>query len=104
MESTIQNANIVPNIFSDHPAITLSMFLESNETTAALDSVNLIIYSLLMDKYYTEMITKQIPEFISKHCNLNDKGLFWEMIKIEIRAFSLKIKPNKNETKEKVCL
>ena len=40
--------------------------------------------SLLMDKCCAEMITKQIPEFISKHCNLNDKGLFWEMTKLEL--------------------
>ena len=33
MESAIQNAKIVPNIFfSDHSAITLSMSLESIET------------------------------------------------------------------------
>ena len=31
MESAIQNANIVDNIFPDHSAITLSMSLESNE-------------------------------------------------------------------------
>jgi len=35
------------------------------------------------------MITKQIPEFISKYCSLSDKGLFWEMIKIEIRASTI---------------
>ena len=32
MESAIQNANILANIFSDHPVVTLSVSLESNET------------------------------------------------------------------------
>ena len=58
-----------------------------------------------MDKCYTEMITKQIPEFISKYCNLNDKGLFWEMIKLEIRASTIifaknKAKQKRNEEKD----
>ena len=58
-----------------------------------------------MDKCYTEMITKQIAEFIAKYCNLNDKGLFWEMIKMEIRASTIifaknKAKQKRNEEKD----
>ena len=80
------------------------MSSESNETTHGPDFWK-FNNSLLMDKCYAEMITKQTPEFIGKYCNLNDKGLFWEMIKMEIRTLtiSLKIKPNKNETKKKIC-
>ena len=55
--------------------------------------------SLLTDKCYTEMITKQIPEFISKYCSLSDKGLFWEMIKIEIRASTIIFAKNKAKQK-----
>ena len=57
------------------------MSLESNETKRGPGFWK-FNNSLLMDKCYTEMITKQIPEFIAKYCNLNDKGLFWEMIKM----------------------
>ena len=51
------------------------------------------------------MITKQIAEFIAKYCNLNDKGLFWEMIKMEIRASTIifaknKAKQKRNEEKD----
>ena len=51
------------------------------------------------------MITKQIPEFIAKYCNLNDKGLFCEMIKMEIRASTIifaknKAKQKRNEEKD----
>ena len=89
MESAIQNANIVDNIFSDHYAITLSMSLESNEKKRSPGFWK-FNNSLLMDECYTEMITKQIPaEFIDKYCNLHDKGLFWEIIKMEIRASTI---------------
>ena len=77
MESAIQSANIAANIFSDHSAITLSMSFESNETKRGPGFWK-FNNSLLMDKCYTEMITKQIPEFVAKYCNLNDKSLFWE--------------------------
>ena len=98
MESAIQSANIVPNIFSDHSAITLSMSLESNETKGGPGFWK-FNNSLFMDKCYTEMITKQIPEFIFKYCNLNDKGLFWEMIKMEIRASTIIFAKNKAKQK-----
>ena len=104
MESAIPNANIVPNIFSDHSAITLSMSLERNETKCGPEFWK-FNNSLLLDKCYSGMITKQIPEFISKYCNLNDKGLFWEMIKMEIRASTIifaknKAKQKRNEEKD----
>ena len=104
MESAIQNAKIVPNIFSDHSGVTLSMSVESNETKHGPGFWK-FNNSLLTDKCYTEMITKQIPEFIAKYCNLNEKGLFWEMIKMEIRASTIifaknKAKQKRNEEKD----
>ena len=45
------------------------------------------------------MITKQIPQFIAKYCNLNDKGLFWEMIKMEKRASTIIFAKNKAKQK-----
>ena len=98
MESTIQNADIVANIFSNHSAITLSMSLESNEKKRGPRFWK-FNNSLLMDKCCTEMITKQIPEFIAKYCNLNDKGLFWKMIKMEIRASTIIFAKNKAKQK-----
>ena len=52
-----------------------------------------------MDKCYTEIITKQIPEFIAKYCILNDKGLIWEMIKMEIRPSAIIFAKNKAKQK-----
>ena len=80
------------------------MSLESNETTCGPDFWR-FNNSLLLDKCYTEMVTKQTPEFIDKYCNLNDKGLFCEMIKMEIRASTItfakdKAKQKRNEEKD----
>ena len=45
--------------------------------------------SLLTDKDYTELISQNIPEFVSKYREVTDKGLLWEMIKMEIRAATI---------------
>ena len=45
--------------------------------------------SLLTDKSYVELITKSIPKYTTKYQdleNMENKGLLWEMIKMEIRA------------------
>ena len=41
----------------------------------------------------------KIPEFAKKHDQAHDKGLFWEMIKMEIRAFTIAF--SKKEAKRK---
>ena len=61
--------------------------------------------SLLTDKEYIELVTKSIPTFLSKHEDLTDKGLLWEMIKMEIRATTIlfakrKAKQKRDEEKE----
>jgi len=39
-----------------------------------------------------------IPEFAKKHQGTEDKGLFWEMIKMEIRAFTIKFSKKKQKS------
>ena len=51
------------------------------------------------------MIHKQLPEYVSKYQELTDKGLLWEMVKMEIRASTIifakrKAKQKRNEEKE----
>ena len=46
-------------------------------------------FTLLTDKDYTELISQKIPEFASKYREVTDKGLLWEMIKMEIRAATI---------------
>ena len=61
--------------------------------------------SLHADKKYIELITKSVPKFVSKYEDLVDKGLFWEMIKMEIRATTIsfakgRAKQKRDEEKE----
>lgn len=58
--------------------------------------------SLLTDKEYTKLISKNILEFASKYNEVTDKGLLWEMITMEIIAATIlfskrKAKENRNE-------
>jgi len=53
---------------------------------------------LLSDAKYVELLNFLIPEFAKKHQGIKDKGLFWEMIKMEIRTFTIKFsKKAKNQ-------
>jgi len=40
-----------------------------------------------------------IPEFAKKHQGTEDKGLFWKMIKMELRAFTIKFSKKKAKIK-----
>ena len=42
---------------------------------------------------------KKIPQFIDKYKDLEDKGLLWEMVKMEIRSFTITF----TKTKAKKC-
>ena len=48
-----------------------------------------------MDTDYVKLLTFILPEFVNKHC----EGLFWEMIKMEIRAFTIKYSKRKAKKK-----
>ena len=83
MGSAIKDVEILPNIFSDHSAITLSM---SSVVTGTKSGPGFWKFnnSLLTDQNYLQMITTQIPEFVSKYQELTDKRLLWDLIKMEI--------------------
>jgi len=53
--------------------------------------------SLLSDTKYVELLNFLIPEFAKKHQGTEDKGLFWEMIEMEIRAFTIKFSKKKKQ-------
>ena len=103
-----KDVEIVPNIFSDHSAITLSMSSVVTETKSGPGFWK-FNNSLLTDKNYLQMITTQIPEFVSKYQELTDKRLLWDLIKMEIRASTIifaerKAKQSRNEEKELLAM
>ena len=61
--------------------------------------------SLLEDCDYTENMARKIPQFIERYEYLDDKGLQWQMVKMEIRSFTIsfaKIKAKKRKDHEKI--
>ena len=90
--------------FSDNSALGLFLSPEENKDQRGPDFWK-FNKSLLTDKDYTEPISKKIPEFASKYHEVTDKGLLWEMIKMEIRAATIlfskrKAKENRDEERK----
>ena len=63
--------------------------------------------SLPSDTNYVELLTFKIPMLAKKHEQVNDKGLYWERIKMEIRAFTIafsKKKAKRERDEESILL
>ena len=86
--SSLKAIKIVPNVFSDHSALSLVLAhceKEANRGPGFWKLNN----SLLMDEEYVDLITVKIPEFVLKYHDVTDKGLLWQLIKMEIRAATI---------------
>ena len=79
------DVKIVSSIFSDHSALSALICTDEKQSKRGPGFWKLN-NSLLTDKSYVELITKSIPEYVTKYQDLEDKGLLWEMIKMEIRV------------------
>jgi len=98
MRSSLQTVKIIPNVFSDHSALGLSLSFEEKQVQQGPGFWK-FNNSLSTDKDYTELISKKIPEFASEYHEVTDKGLIWEMIKTEIRVATILF--SKRKAKEK---
>ena len=90
----ISECKIIPNIYSDHSAVALSVSFSECESPRGPGFWK-FNNSLLSDTKYVELLNFLIPEFAKKHHGIEDKGLFWEMIKMEIRAFTIQYSKKK---------
>ena len=45
--------------------------------------------SSLEDKNFVKQVTTKIPGFINRYQGVADKGLKWELVKMEIRAYTI---------------
>ena len=52
--------------------------------------------SLLSDERFVQDLSSKIPEFKTKHDYLDDKDLYWDMIKMEVRGFCVQYTKRKN--------
>ena len=55
--------------------------------------------SFLKDDNFVKNHAENIPEFKDKHAYLTDKGLYWDMLKMEIRGFYVQYSKRKNRDK-----
>ena len=87
-------SGIVTSTISDHSAITLH--LQSKEYVQRGPGFWKINNSLLSDERFIWDLSSKIPEFKTKHDYLDNKGLYWDMIKMEVRGFCVQYKKRKN--------
>ena len=94
----MKDSTIVNYTLSDHSAIILN--LQSKEYIQRGPGFWKINNSLLGDEKFIQELSNRIPDFKTKHNYLDDKGLYWDMIKMEVRGFCVQYTKRKIESAE----
>jgi hypothetical protein len=101
----LNNIDIKPSIRSDHSVIDLDFY--HNEKPSRGPSFWNFNSSLLKDKTYIEQIKDCFVKAKNKYLDVQDKGLLWDLIKMEIRSTTICFSKNKskeNRTKLKEAM
>ena len=91
----VTDSGIVTSTISDHSAITFH--LQSKEYVQQGTGFWKINNSLLSDERFAKDLSSKIPELKTKHDYLDDKGLYWDMIKMEVRGFCVQYTKRKKQ-------
>ena len=83
MSHLVSHVNIGISIAPDHRAVRLNVNLTSNKRGPGLWKFN---NSLLLDDDFVSLIETSYSAISGKYCELDDKQLKWEMIKMELRG------------------
>jgi len=94
LPNSVKDSTIVTYTLSDHSAIILN--LQSKEYIQRGLGFWKINNSLLGDEKFIQELSNRIPDFKTKHNYLDDKGLYWDMIKTEVRGFCVQYTKRKN--------
>ena len=87
LTKSVRNSEIYPSIAPDHKAIYISLSWSSETPRGpGLWKFN---NTLLNDEQYIAMIRSTYAETRTCYSNLEDKWIFWEMIKMEIRSATI---------------
>jgi exonuclease III len=79
----VDKTTIVPGYASDHSMITLSLFKQhKSDQGPSFWKFNV---SLLREKEYTDKVADDIVKLKTKYDDIKDKGLKWDLIKMELR-------------------
>ena len=99
LSALVTNSGITTSTLSDHSAITFS--LQSKEYVQRGPGFWKINNSVLNDDKFVRDLSSKIPEFKRKYNYLEDRGLYWDMLKMEVRGFCVQYtKRKKQRTKE----
>ena len=90
----INVSRILRNIYSDHSAVSLSISFDETSPSRGPGFWK-FNNSFLSDNYYVKKLIFLISQAALKYKDVKDKGLYWEMIKMEIRAFTIKYSKQK---------
>jgi exonuclease III len=84
---SVDNTSIQPGYGSDHSLITLSLFKQ--DTIKQGPSFWKLNTSLLKDKQFTDKVLSEIAELKVKYDDVTDKGLKWDVIKMDLRSSAI---------------
>jgi hypothetical protein len=97
----LNQVDIKPSVRSDHSLIDLDLY--NSEQPSRGPSYWNFNASLLKNKAYSEKINKCITDSIEKYNDLDDKGLTWDLIKMEIRSTTICFSKDKaKETRQRL--
>ena len=99
-----KECTITPVSFSDHSAVSFN--IQSDDFIKRGPGFFKFNNSLLNDHCFVEGLSKNIPEYKEKYSYLQDKRLYWDMLKMEIRSFTISYckKTTKNKKNEEAAL
>ena len=86
MSHLVSHVNIGISIAPDHRTVRLNVNLTSNKRRPGLWKFN---NSLLLLDDFVSLIETSYSAISGKYCELDDKQLKWEMIKMELRGFKI---------------
>ena len=89
----MRKCEIIYASHSDHSSVALE--LQTNVQHPRGPGFWKFNSALLEDKDYTEDLKVKIPQFIEKYNYVEDKGLLWEMVKMEIRSNTIEFAKRK---------
>ncbi len=87
MQDSIIAVDILPNIWSDHSAVLLTVKHSLN--TKRGNSYWKFNSSLVEDNIYVEQLIHRIEHWKEQYESIQDKRVVWELIKYEIRKFTM---------------
>ena len=91
----LETATILPGIQSDHSLLSLS--LSSSQVQGRGRGFWKFNSSLLYDSQYVSQAKDVIKEATEKYSSMENKGMLWELIKLDVRTFTVPYCVNKKK-------